>query len=222
VPYLESAAIERTAHELLQRYERWKGETLRPPVDIDDIAENYLGLELAILNLRELFAGKDVLGASLLESNRVFIDQSLEKKPGRFAFTLAHEVAHFHLHRPLLAMKKVTMPRVSFSEERESVGVGCFASRRKQPSEWQADRFAACLLMPAPELVRCARQVLGPRGLVCAGARPRSPALKPRLLRAAHEVKAHGNFSNVSTEAMAYRLLDLGLVSLRSGVVGLR
>jgi hypothetical protein len=51
----------------------------------------YLELVLEIADLKERLKMKDVLGATWIEDGLVCIDQSLEGKEGRFAFTVAHD-----------------------------------------------------------------------------------------------------------------------------------
>lgn len=220
VPYLELSSIERAAEELLRAYAKWRGSPLTPPIDVDAIAEGYLKLELAVFDLGSLFGDRDVLGATFLEANRVVIDASLESKPGRFAFTLAHEIGHWQLHRPIVEMEKVTLPLFPTAPEGpRAPAVVCRSKQRKLRAEWQADAFAACLLMPASKVRNSAALVFGSRRPLCRQ-RP-GRRIDARLRRAAREVIAEGGFENVSAEAMTYRLIDLSLVTVQRGLPGL-
>lgn len=82
------------------------------------------------------------------------------------------------------------------------------------PAEWQADQFAARLLMPAASVRTAALAVCNGKLPVWDGlaANRKAGTLDRRLYALAVEVLGVGNFANVSKEAMSYRLLDLQLV----------
>jgi Zn-dependent peptidase ImmA (M78 family) len=156
-----------------------------------------------------------VLGATWFEERRICIDQSLEDKHGRFAFTVAHETAHWQLHRPLYEMGKLTLSLFPSSVGASPApAVVCRAKDGKVPAEWQADQFAARLLMPAATVRSATRSICGARKPAWEGldARRKAGILDPQLRSFADDVIAEGGFLNVSNEAMCYRLLDLDLV----------
>lgn len=215
VPYLEARAIESAATELLRRYAKWKGTPPRPPIPIDDIVEGHLKLSLAVDDLRERLGNGDVLGATWLDEGHVVIDSSLEGNVGRFAFTLAHETGHWQLHRPIIEMEKVTVPLFARApDEKATPAIVCRTSRRRDPAEWQADTFAACLLMPASDVRATVKAAFGDELPTTEGIEARRKAGEPDpwLRGVAEHVIETGNFENVSNEAMRYRLLDLKLV----------
>ncbi|RMH00001.1 MAG: ImmA/IrrE family metallo-endopeptidase [Deltaproteobacteria bacterium] len=216
VPYLKHSELDHAAAELLRKYSEWKGSPARPPIDVDEIVEGYLGLDFEVANLREYLGMPDVLGATWLEDGVVRVDESLEGKDGRFAFTVAHEIGHWVLHRPVIEMEKVTLPLFSSKPDAEpKPAIVCRAQARKQPAEWQADQFAARVLMPASDVRAVAHALHGDGPLELAGldAGREARLLIPELRSAADGIIADGNFNNVSNEAMCYRLLDLGLVA---------
>ena len=43
VPYLTTAQLDQVVAELLRNYARWRDTAIRPPIDVDEIAEGYLG-----------------------------------------------------------------------------------------------------------------------------------------------------------------------------------
>src|SRR5690349_11855069 len=131
VPFLKESDIEHASLELLRRYATWKGALVRLPIDIDNIIEGYFGLDLALIDLTDFLGIPDVLGATFLEAKRVFVDQSLEEQEGRFAFTLAHEAGHWHLHRPLIEAEQVTAPLFAKGEMREQPAIVCRTSQKK-------------------------------------------------------------------------------------------
>ena len=216
VPYLKESEIELAANELLHRYAKWKGAAVRPPIDIDNIIEGYFGLDLVFIDLPAFLGIPDVLGATFLKEKRVFIDESLdlEGKEGRLAFTLAHETGHWELHRPLIEAAQVTAPLFAKGDMPEQPSIVCRSTQKKAPAEWQADKFAACLLMPATEVRATVRALCGDRLPTWEGVeeRRKNRELDERLRDLAAEVTARGGFTNVSNEAMRYRLLDLKLV----------
>lgn len=158
VPYIPADVIERDAETLLGEFAHAGGLELRPPIPIEDIVEKHLKLHVEFDDLhgllgvppRPLVFGPDIFGAVWLESGRIVIDESLdpEERPereGRYRFTLAHEVGHWRLHRPLV---HPTEGQGSFLIDPARPTVVCRASRAKERVEWQADFFASCLLMP--------------------------------------------------------------------------
>ena len=216
VPYLKTVDIENSALELLALYGDWRGGPVEPPIDVDEIAEGYLELSLEIEDLRTRLGIADVLGATWFDDRLIRIDRHLEGKEGRFAFTLAHEIGHWRLHRPLLQLQKLAL---SLFPSREGVAATpafvCRTSERRAPAEWQADRFAACLLMPSHTMRETGRRLLGEQPIAAVEGLDQSRSagqLPQQLRRLADDFIAYENFTNVSNEAMCYRLLDLGMV----------
>lgn len=203
--------IERAADELLGRYSCRRG-VLNGAVDVDFVIERILGLDLAVIDLKGLLRNPDVLGATVVDQRRIYVDQSLEQNPRRFAFTLAHEVGHWELHRPHLAAHPEGSALFDVSEYAELQSPG--APERKPPAERQADQFAACLLMPG-RLVRAAvDKAFDGRLPTWEGIQARLAARQfdQTFIDVAAKVIAAGSFDNVSNTAMRIRLLDLKLV----------
>jgi len=215
VPFLKASELDHAATELLRRYSVWKGTPARPPIDVDEIVEGLLELEFEVVDLRAVLGMPDVLGATWLEDGRICVDVSLEGQEGRFAFTVAHEVGHWVLHRPIIEMDKVTLPLFAAKvDEQPKPAIVCRSGAYKQPAEWQADQFAARLLMPTSDVRITMRGMHGDDQVGLAGLDTGRGAkqLVPELRMLADEVIVAGKFTNVSNEAMCYRLLDLGLV----------
>lgn len=151
VPYLKKEVIESEAALVLAEYGREHGVVIGPPVPIDEIVELHLKLTLEMMDLQHLFGFGDVHGAIWFRSRRVGIDQHLDPdrnpaKRGRYHFTLAHEAGHWRLHRQLY-LRDLNQPSL-FSEQDQKPDYVCRSSEKKKPVEWQADQFAANLLMP--------------------------------------------------------------------------
>jgi hypothetical protein len=49
VPYLTPTQLDQVVAELLRNYGKWRGAPVRPPIDVDEIAEGYLGLTLELI-----------------------------------------------------------------------------------------------------------------------------------------------------------------------------
>lgn len=214
VPFLPQAKIESAANDLLRRYGKWKGIEVKPPIDIDEIIEGYFGLQLTFCNLEEILGMDDVLGATWFDDKHVKIASSLEDKEGRLVFTMAHEAGHWWLHRPIIEMDKVTLPLFSRDDGLPATPALVCRSSKKPPAEWQADQFAACLLMQASAVRNTVRSMFGDSlpAWDDVQAKRKAKAFDPKLRDLAADVIRNGEFTNVSNEAMRYRLLDLKLV----------
>jgi Zn-dependent peptidase ImmA (M78 family) len=160
VPFLEEEQIERDAEALLAEYERARGVRIDPPVPIEDIVEKHLKLRVEFDDMRQIILGvpgsapgrePDILGAIFFNERRIVIDESLDPeeyptKEGRYRFTLAHEGGgHWRLHRNLFISDPA---QVWLLDEQTQPAIVCRSSNAKEPIEWQADFYAACLLMP--------------------------------------------------------------------------
>lgn len=214
VPFIPKPRIEQATAELLRKYSEWKKETARPPIDVDEIVDGYLELSLEMDDLKTSLNVADVLGGSWFEKKIVCIDSSLEGNDGRFAFTVAHEIAHWYLHYPQWEMEKVTFPLFPRKPgENPEPGIICRSSK-KDDAEFQADYFAARLLAPSVDVRAAAKTAFG-GGVPALEGLNESRQLKillPELRTLADKVKEAGHFSNVCNEPMCYRLLDLNLV----------
>jgi len=150
VPYLPKQHIEREAELVLAECSETIGAITAPPVPIDEIIELHLKLVVEFQNMRELFPYGDVHGALWMREQRVGVDASLDpavnpRKRGRYHFTLAHEAGHWRLHRKYY-LEDVAQGRL-FGDDLAKPAYVCRSSD-KRPVEWQADQFAANLLMP--------------------------------------------------------------------------
>lgn len=149
VPFLPEKDIEAEAQLLLDEYVlsgRWQ---LSAPVPVEDIIELHLKLAFAIEDLRALLSVDDVLGAIWFNEKEVRVDSGLDpalhpQMLGRYRFTLAHEAAHWRLHRQYY---QEDPNQGKLFDGRGQPAFICRSSM-KPPAEWQADHFAGCLLMP--------------------------------------------------------------------------
>lgn len=151
VPYRTKEQLQDEAALLLAEYgERFKLVTA-PPVPVEDVLECHLKLVFEIDNLKQRFGLGDVLGGLWISEKAVRVDTSLDpavnpKMLGRYRFTLAHEAGHWRLHRTHF-LENPDQSKL-FGADGKPAYV-CRSTEAKKPVEWQADYFAAHLLMPA-------------------------------------------------------------------------
>lgn len=152
-----------------------------PPVPVEAIAQR-LGARLSF----EPFEG-DVSGFVARRPGSIVIGVNSAHPQTRQRFTIAHEIGHFCLHegRPLIVDKLV---RVDLRRA---------ASLPNDKVEVEANRFAACLLMPEDH-VRREFEKLTPK---------RAPVQVDAM------IKHLANTFAVSPQAMAIRLRELDLLS---------
>jgi hypothetical protein len=228
VVYRPDAEIEASANTLLARYSRAEAIQVRPPIDLDDLLV-HLGLRLDLDDLEAMLGILDVLGALWINERRIYIDQTLDpdERPGasgRFRFTLAHEIGHWGLHRSLFSPKD---PHDDLFRRSSGPSIVCRTSQRKEPIEWQADAFAAALLMPRSEVVAHWPRLIGPEPLKVGELRGRAgpflaaalalagPSHEPRAQQDGlieHSIRPMVEAFEVSPAAMRIRLERLGLI----------
>lgn len=225
VPWLSKDAINQLATDLLLGYEDCTGKILVPPIPVEDIIERYLKLDLQYLDFFQKYGLENVFGALYVKNRRIAISESLlhDRNEGRLIFTCAHEAGHWCLHRNYVE----TAGRAAGGKAEVLCRTGESA---KLPVEWQADYFAACLLMPE-EMIRGAWNrsfsIEGGTLMIC------NVKKSFRTLELANftsfdtcienwhliadSVRNVGNFSNVSKQSMIIRLQELGLVKNLTG-----
>ena len=168
VPYLSVGQIEAATNDLLDDYARGHG-VIKPPIPVDAILESHLGLTLDFDDLPKRFGVlPGAIGALDVDQSAAFVSEHLdpyanwpftaiswETPPNlltataRCRFTIGHEVGHWVLHRDYV--------RGDAAERGVLARIICRTEQRREPVEWQADRFSACLLMPS-RMVRDAFQ----------------------------------------------------------------
>ena len=148
----------------------WQGKPLYPlvPEVRQGLYPIHLKVGLDFDDLPKLLGVEaDVFGATWIDRQQVIIDQSLDptvhpERIGRYNFTVGHETGHWQLHRPYLLKNA---DQQALFELKGGPAVVCRASQAREPIEWQADFFSACLLMPKAMLKECwlaQRNGLGP------------------------------------------------------------
>lgn len=152
VPYLLDHVIEQQALKLLYDYCQDTGESLlddhrgfESPLDLLDwmVEAGKLADYDISANLDD-----DHLGQYLTVRNQILIRSNLQGSP-RFAFTVGHEVGHCILHRSLFVGSSDASITCHQNNMTSTQHITDTAMRRL---EWQANRFAASVLMPFPSV----------------------------------------------------------------------
>ncbi len=214
-PYLSKEIIEGKANQLLQAARIAGRIKYKPPIDVESIIENHLKLGLEIVNFGDLsiFGGLDVKNR-IIKVNAAFDPFDNRKFQGLYHFTLAHEVGHEVLHAPLL--------------DKDSNAILCRSSHAFMSIEWQADFFAASLLMPRDLVLNAFGAMFGSVQPYRSDSILLKASLDPRFKKIV--MAKRGNFSpmaimdvtfeklavafSVSPRAMVIRLKELGLLIL--------
>ena len=141
VPFKTRAQLTGEAENFLQKYHPHNTY----PIPIEEIIEFQLGLDIIPLpGLHKFF---DIDGFLSADRAGISIDENVyQARPGRYRFTLAHEIGHFVLHRELYGQSDF-----------RNVGdwkrfIESFPEREYSLFEWQAYEFAGHVLVPAHHL----------------------------------------------------------------------
>lgn len=214
----EITGIERLSGELLERMAENLLNDFNP-----NIVKHHLGLnmesfmeylkekhklEISVEPIKQP-KGREILGMCIAEERKIIINSHI-RDTERFGFVLAHEVAHFFLHRHL------TIEQSIYDSQSDSIynpltGKHDLVNDRNW-IEWQANKFAACLIMPRLNVVV--------RLIECQGKRGR------RRPNHVHVDNVPDNWSNflltneylsdyfgVSHTVMEYRMADIGVLA---------
>ena len=209
-PYLKNSTIEKESKKLLGDFSNKTGHKLSAPIPVFDIIE-YLGYDV---DFRKdgIYEDKNLLGGTLIDQKTIEINENLSDHEGRMNFTAAHEVGHIILHVPFYNEKHgkdVSEHKIISRKD------GGFEGTKKEPEEWQADKFAAFLLMPS-ELIKKAFFNNYKRPINIRKRRfleiffPKPAFVKGYAI--AKEIIRVGKFDNVSKMAMLNRLIGMRLV----------
>jgi Zn-dependent peptidase ImmA (M78 family) len=214
VPFLTRGAIEQVAEALLKRALADRSHQL--PIDLDCVVYDHLCENDGLIFLEDQKLGSEggyeILGRTELIAGRILVCASLKiSDPRRFRFTVAHELGHWMLHRPLRLMKRTNaelFPEdtvfVSSTVSESRVGIGL------EPHEWQANCFASHLLMPRPAL----RQEFANRFGDCPIVRPERTPLRTHSRRVARD-SIGGSVSIADAFAMSIEATAIALEEMR-------
>ncbi len=211
-PFISDAQIDAAALRL--KIEALPAAKLHAvPVDLETIVFDYLcdRDELVVELERELpdENGDEVLGKTTIRPGRIQINARLRPDSGRFRFTLAHEIGHWILHRPLLlaaADQPGLFPETTEGNILTTINRS-LTDTRPPREEIQANRFAATLLIDHDILRREIQTRVGREGpssaLRSAGALNLPPRGQARFLAAFGTPPNLAQVFAVSVEAMA-------------------
>lgn len=166
---LSKQQIEAKANQLLEKH-----RTLFAPIDVLDIIDAE-GIHLVVDEMDD-----DHSGFLLVENGVATIAINEAHHPNRQRFTAAHELGHYILHSQ--GRDRFFVDKAYFRGPEASAGT--------QAAEIEANRFAACLLMPAEMLKEYAS---------------RQPLTDLEIYRLS-------TVFEVSEQAMTLRLTNLGLI----------
>jgi Zn-dependent peptidase ImmA (M78 family) len=212
VPWLSKKKINTKAEIVISDYESNVGVNVEPPIPVEDIIERGLHLKRGCIEFENKMVDIEILGATYVKRRLLCVNKKLfqNRYLGRLNFTWAHEVGHWVLHRKFVGPAS----RLDSTDGE----ILCRTEDSKKPMEWQADYFAACLLMPDKFVHRAFQEVFGHRPLqVCnIDSKLNGPLYFDPCIKNWHciagTVREAGGFSNVSQQAMIIRLQDLGWV----------
>ncbi len=152
VPHLSYDQLRRHAEAFLAKHH----PAQQLPVPIEQIIEFQLHIDIIPLpGLEEAF---EIVGFTASTLDEISVDQHVyEHRPGRYRFTLAHEVGHVVLHAELFREHRFR----GVDEWKRFVRT--FPDLELSRLEWQAHSFAGLVLVPSDALQRevkaAARQV---------------------------------------------------------------
>ena len=154
-PFLRPTQIEQASDDLLLQV---FGDDHRIPVDLEAVLYDHLAELEGLIFYDEVPLGREngdrILGRMTPFPGRIDVCSSLKqpyatgRHKGRYRFTVCHEIGHWVLHRPLYFDARLpdteSRQRTMVSLHRNVFGTGPEVPRE----EWQANRFAAYMLMP--------------------------------------------------------------------------
>ncbi len=147
IPVLSKKNIAKRANEVLNDFnpqilERGHKLSIDKLIDYFTLKHNITFKTIPNITANE----SDLLGYFDLNDKEININEKLEWEGNRKAFVIAHEIGHFILHKDI----QVTQDYYdSFSDSEFDFRTNKYTLNNfKNWIEWQANYFAACLLMP--------------------------------------------------------------------------
>ena len=156
VQYLPDARIEAKAIQLLNRYGPEYGTVTRPPIPVEEIADNLLELGILWGSVWEAAGTTTLAGLEPSERMIKFNEsrrQVFEETPGLYNTVLGHEIGHWDLHVDHTLGAQRQLPNMDQHYECLYHDSTC----TRGPKEIQAHRFMGFLLMPTSLLWEAVR-----------------------------------------------------------------
>lgn len=192
--FLPKEEIERRATDVLMRVQAKRKRPLKFPLDAGHLAEA-LGLDMDCGKIPPDEQGAIAAMILPIERKIVLNENSLEFPRGFEESCTAHEIGHWELHIDQNAVLQVE----EMKQDGKEIITEPFLCRNinaQQGIEWQAQNFAACLLMPKFKLEEAQRG--------------RDLMRWPHLYAIADEM-------GVTISNLTRRLQDLGLINIPRG-----
>lgn len=141
VPFKNHNHIKVVAENFLKKYHPKDSY----PIPIEEIVEFKLMLDIIPLpNLHKAF---DIDGFLSSDRTNISVDENVyQSRPGRYRFTLAHEVGHFILHKDLYEQHSFK----TIDDWKKFIEY--FPEKEYSWFEWQAYEFAGLILVPPHHL----------------------------------------------------------------------
>ena len=210
------SGIVRAVDDLLERALGSRVNTL--PVDLDALVFDHLCEHEGLVFVEDQVLGMDgqheILGRTELLAGRIVVCASLKATDlRRFRFTVAHELGHWILHRPLFLDDRehpeLFPSNTVFISTASSHSV---VARGADQAEWQANCFASHLLIPRAAL----RREYSARFGTSPNVKPISSTLREHSRNVARSraggVRSIADAFEASIEATAIALEEIGLV----------
>ncbi len=143
IAFITDAEIKKRASSFLQQYY----PRLTIPIPIEEIVEFQMGID--IIPLPGLHQVLEVEGFTSSDLSNIYVDEfTYTSRPGRYRFTLAHEIGHVILHKEIY---KKAQFRNSQEWKRFINGIPDQSHSRL---EYQAYAFGGLILVPVESLKR--------------------------------------------------------------------
>lgn len=153
VPFISEVKLEQLANALLERYDREIAPISAPPIPVEEIADFLLELGLEWLDIPDT-DDEPILAYLHPRSKTIRFNERrlpyFEGHPGTYQYTLAHEIGHYTLH---LTPEGSPTADLDLEGNPFQVQLRRHKPAPQDPREWQAERFASYLLLPAQFLL---------------------------------------------------------------------
>ncbi len=143
IPIFSYEDIRKYADAFLKQYHPTSGI----PVPIEEIAEFQIGLD--IVPIPGLLRAFDVDGFTSSDLSHIYVDEFIySNRPGRYRFTLAHEVGHLILH------KEIYLQATFHTIKEWKDFINSISEKDHGWLEYQAYSFGGLVLVPHEHLVK--------------------------------------------------------------------
>lgn len=181
-------------------------------VDLTAVCDHLkLSHDLILTKEKSAIFKSDVLGSITFSPLNIKIFHDAHHSEEQERFTLAHEIGHFALGHDKYLAREFTQPRDTDMSEDSSDAV--WLSKDIKRLEWQANYFAACLLLPSEQLRNAFVFLAKSHELQDRGFGYLFVDRQPVNLSVYHLITADlKRHFNASRQAITYRLKELGLL----------